>query len=179
MTTTKKSKLSLKINKISFFNIGDSSQKGQDYFDVIKRGVCVLHGQTDECILVKYKNNNTVETERLSYLEQDYWDLAAKFIIAENKFKASYDLIKGLILCADSEDEDGLYDYMQDNGGEVIFDSPTNDLENVGYFCIKQVTIDDFEYNNNKVIFKKKEMSLENLNGSLDDLSASLVYLKK
>ena len=31
-------------------------------------------------------------------------------------------------MCADNEDEDGLYDFMQENGGEVVFDSPNNEI---------------------------------------------------
>ena len=42
-------------------------------------------------------------------------------------------------MCADNEDEDGLYDFMQENGGEVVFDSPNNEINSdIGIFVIKQ-----------------------------------------
>jgi len=42
-------------------------------------------------------------------------------------------------MCADNEDEDGLYDFMQENGGEVVFDSPNKEINNdIGIFVIKQ-----------------------------------------
>ena len=43
-------------------------------------------------------------------------------------------------MCADNEDEDGLYDFMQENGGEVVFDSPNNEINSdIGIFVIKQI----------------------------------------
>ena len=43
-------------------------------------------------------------------------------------------------MCADNEDEDGLYDFIQENGGVVVFDSPNNEINsNIGIFVIKQI----------------------------------------
>ena len=52
----------MQINKVSFFNIGNSSFGGEDYFDAIKRGVAILCGK-DDYIILKYKNNGKVTSE--------------------------------------------------------------------------------------------------------------------
>ena len=56
-------------------------------------------------------------------------------------------------MSADQQDQDGLYDHCQSEGGEVIFGNPSESInEEVGIFCINQYVEGDFEYMENKII---------------------------
>lgn len=103
---------------------------------------------------------------------------AADHLISKHKFDTSQSFLSGLLQCADQQDQDGLYDHCQSEGGEVIFDSPSEPVnEEVGIFCINQYIEGDFEYMENKIKINNNSIEIKNLFGSLDDLSSSLVYL--
>ena len=170
----------MKINKISFFNIGSSSQGGQDYYDAIKPdGLIILY--SDECYFLGFYNNNnqSVDIKKMNY-DAEWWKIAADHLISKHKFDTSQSFLSGLLQCADQQDQDGLYDHCQSEGGEVIFDSPSEPVnEEVGIFCINQYIEGEFEYMENKIKISKDSIEIKDLFGSLDDLSSSLVYLNK
>jgi len=170
----------MKINKISFFNIGSSSQGGQDYYDAIKSdGLIILY--SDECYFLGFYNNNnqSVDIKKMNY-DAEWWKIAADHLISKHKFDTSQSFLSGLLQCADQQDQDGLYDHCQSEGGEVIFDSPSEPVnEEVGIFCINQYIEGEFEYMENKIKISKDSIEIKDLFGSLDDLSSSLVYLNK
>jgi len=73
-------------------------------------------------------------------LTKDWSKEVAEFLIKKNKYETSTEFLSGLLMCADNEDEDGLYDFMQENGGEVVFESPNNEINSdIGIFVIKQI----------------------------------------
>jgi len=185
----------MKISKISFFNIGSSFQGGQDYYDVIKPdGLIILY--SDECYFLGFYNNNnqSVDVKKMNY-DAEWWKIAADHLISKHKFDTSQSFLSGLLQCADQQDQDGLYDHCQSEGGEVIFDSPSEPVnEEVGIFCINQYIEGEFEYMENKIKINNRSTAMESLLGSkikiskdsieikdlfgsLDDLSSSLVYL--
>ena len=170
----------MKISKISFFNIGSSFHGGQDYYDAIKPdGLIILY--SDECYFLGFYNNNnqSVDIKKMNY-DAEWWKIAADHLISKHKFDTSQSFLSGLLQCADQQDQDGLYDHCQSEGGEVIFDSPSEPVnEEVGIFCINQYIEGEFEYKENKIKISKDSIEIKDLFGSLDDLSSSLVYLNK
>jgi hypothetical protein len=170
----------MKISKISFFNIGSSFHGGQDYYDAIKPdGLIILY--SDECYFLGFYNNNnqSVDIKKMNY-DAEWWKIAADHLISKHKFDTSQSFLSGLLQCADQQDQDGLYDHCQSEGGEVIFDSPSEPVnEEAGIFCINQYIEGEFEYMENKIKISKDSIEIKDLFGSLDDLSSSLVYLNK
>ena len=47
----------MKISRITYFNIGNSSEEGEDFFDVLKAGIAIFYGE-EEIALVKFQELN-------------------------------------------------------------------------------------------------------------------------
>ena len=128
------------ITNIVFYNTGNTfmNSTGEDYYDIITPGVAIL--SADDCTYILYYDGS--EVTKIDKKEEDLYDWSkevAKFLIKKNKYETSTEFLSGLLMCADNEDEDGLYDFMQENGGEVVFDSPNNEINSdIGIFVIKQ-----------------------------------------
>ena len=128
------------ITNIAFYNTGNTltNSTGDDYYDIITPGVAIL--SADDSTYILYYDGS--EVTKIDKKEEDLYDWSkevAKFLIKKNKYETSTEFLSGLLMCADNEDEDGLYDFMQENGGEVVFDSPNNEINSdIGIFVIKQ-----------------------------------------
>ena len=128
------------ITNIAFYNTGNTftNSAGEDYYDIITPGVAILSADNSTYILYYDRD----EVTKIDKKEEDLYDWSkevAKFLIKKNKYETSTEFLSGLLMCADNEDEDGLYDFMQENGGEVVFDSPNNEINSdIGIFVIKQ-----------------------------------------
>ena len=128
------------ITNIAFYNTGNTfmNSTGEDYYDIITPGVAIL--SADDCTYILYYDGSKVT--KIDKKEEELYDWSkevAKYLIKKNKYETSTEFLSGLLMCADNEDEDGLYDFMQENGGEVVFDSPNNEINSyIGIFVIKQ-----------------------------------------
>ena len=129
------------ITNIAFYNTGNTftNSTGEDYYDIITPGVAILSADNSTYIL--YYDGD--EVTKIDKKEEGFYDWSkevAEFLIKKNKYETSTEFLSGLLMCADNEDEDGLYDFMQENGGEVVFDSPNNEINSdTGIFVIKQI----------------------------------------
>ena len=129
------------ITNIAFYNTGNTfmNSSGDDYYDIITPGVAIL--SADESTYILYYDGSVVT--KIDKKEEGFYDWskeAAEFLIKKNKYETSTEFLSGLLMCADNEDEDGLYDFMQENGGEIVFDSPNNEINSdIGIFVIKQI----------------------------------------
>ena len=47
----------MNISRITYFNIGNSAEEGQDFFDVLKSGFAIFYGE-EEIALVKFHSLN-------------------------------------------------------------------------------------------------------------------------
>ena len=57
----------MKISRITYFNIGNSSEEGQDFFDVLKAGFAIFYGD-EKYALVKFQElNKSYDLEIKSY----------------------------------------------------------------------------------------------------------------
>ena len=128
------------ITNIVFYNTGNTfmNSTGEDYYDIITPGVAIL--SADDSTYILYYDGS--EVTKIDKKEEGFYDWSkevADFLIKKNKYETSKEFLSGLLMCADNEDEDGLYDFMQENGGEVVFDSPNNEINSdIGIFVIKQ-----------------------------------------
>ena len=129
------------ITNIAFYNTGNTltNSTGDDYYDIITPGVAIL--SADDSTYILYYDGS--EVTKIDKKEEGYYDWSkevAEFLIKKNKYETSKEFLSGLLMCADNEDEDGLYDFIQENGGEVVFDSPNNEINSdIGIFIIKQI----------------------------------------
>ena len=129
------------ITNIAFYNTGNTftNSTGDDYYDIITPGVAIL--SADDSTYILYYDGS--EVTKIDKKEEGYYDWSkevAEFLINKNKYETSKEFLSGLLMCADNEDEDGLYDFLQENGGEVVFDSPNNEINSdIGIFVIKQI----------------------------------------
>ena len=129
------------ITNIAFYNTGNTfmNSTGEDYYDIITPGVAIL--SADDCTYILYYDGSKVT--KIDKKEEELYDWSkevAKYLIKKNKYETSTEFLSGLLMCADNEDEDGLYDFIQKNGGEVVFDSPNNEINSdIGIFVIKQI----------------------------------------
>ncbi len=167
----------MKIYKISFFNIGNAFQGGNDYFDAIKPGLILLYSDKNY-FLGFYNNNQSVDIQKLNY-DTEWWKIAADHLISKHNFDTSQSFLSGLIQCADEQDQDGLYEHCKSEGAEVVFGNPNESInEEVGIFCINQYIEGKFEYTENKIKINNNSFEIKDIFGNLDDLNANLVYLK-
>ena len=129
------------ITNIAFYNTGNTfmNSTGEDYYDIITPGVAILSADNSTYILYYDRD----EVTKIDKKEEGFYDWSkevAEFLIKKNKYETSAKFLSGLLMCADNEDEDGLYDFMQENGGEVVFDYPNNEINSdIGIFVIKQI----------------------------------------
>ena len=66
----------MKISRITYFNIGNSSEEGEDFFDVLKAGIAIFYGE-EEIALVKFQElNKSYKLEIKSY-DYEWWEEAA------------------------------------------------------------------------------------------------------
>ena len=168
----------MKINQISFYNIGNSNEPGSDFFDVLKPGVSVFYGESSY-VLIKYyfrkKNYDLIENN----YDINWWDLCSDHIINSNDFIIQKDLLSGLLQASCEEDEDALYEFSKKNSLSVKFDTDVNQkLRNVGFFCIKQTDFGEYEYVNKKLFKQNKETNILDLFGIIDEYESLLVYLE-
>ena len=127
------------INRISFFNLGNTfvNSEGSDYYEIIHPGIAVMLGNDNNFILY-YSEGNVSKIETMDAIE-DWYETVARYFIKKYNLETKAEFLSGLLACADNEDEDGLYDHMQETGGQVMFDSPNNEIDpNIGLFIVKQ-----------------------------------------
>ena len=128
------------ITNIAFYNTGNTfmNSVGEDYYDIITPGVAILSADNSTYILF-YDGDEVTKIDKKEEGLYDWSKEVAEFLIKKNKYETSKEFLSGLLMCADNEDEDGLYDFMQENGGEVVFDYPNNEINSdIGIFVIKQ-----------------------------------------
>ena len=127
------------INRISFFNLGNTfvNSEGNDYYEIINPGIAVMLGNDNNFILY-YSEGSVSKIETMSAIEE-WYEAVATYFIEKYNLETKIEFLSGLLACADNEDEDGLYDHMQETGGQVMFDSPNNEIDpNIGLFIVKQ-----------------------------------------
>ena len=128
------------ITNIAFYNTGNTfmNSTGEDYYDIISPGVAILSAD-DSTYILYYDKYKVTKIDKKKEGLYDWSKEVAEFLIKKNKYETSAEFLSGLLMCADNEDEDGLYDFMQESGGEVVFDSPNNEINSdIGIFVIKQ-----------------------------------------
>ena len=127
------------INRISFFNLGDTFLKsdGDDYYDIIKPGIAVMCGENHNYICY-YDKSKVVKIQKM-LLTDEWYESAGKYLIETRKIEIDSKFISGLLNCADNEDEDGLYEYLEEMEEQVVFTSPNNKIDaEIGIFIVKQ-----------------------------------------
>tara|TARA_A100001011_G_C14275083_1_gene828807 strand:- start:1112 stop:1618 length:507 start_codon:yes stop_codon:yes gene_type:complete len=166
----------MKINQISFFNIGVSKKKQQDFYDVLKPGIAVLSGDY-EYALIKFTNENDLSEIKIFNHNLDWWDLATNHLIKINKFKVNKKFLSGLLQCADQEDQDGLYEFANNKNKFVKFEkNSNNNSKNIDLFCIKQSIEDNFSFYDNYLIKDGKKINIKKIFGSFDKYESLIVY---
>ena len=95
-------------------------------------------------------------------------------VLEKAGFKFDKELIEGLLICADDEDEDGLYDYCEAEGGEVVFGAET-DLDTdypgcLGVICSYATDLSiDVDGKSAKLDDMDQPVNLDNLLGYYDE----------
>jgi len=166
----------MKISRITYFNIGNSSEEGQDFFDVLKAGFAIFYGD-EKYALVKFQELNKSYNLEIKSYEDEWWEEAAKHVMEVNKFDSSINFLAGLIKSTDQEDNDGMLDFNNEDV-ELIFDHEVNkDLFDVGLFCMKQEVKDSFILENDKIIFNGEKINILDLFGSIDEYQSLITYI--
>ena len=166
----------MKISRITYFNIGNSSEEGQDFFDVLKAGFAIFYGD-EKYALVKFQELNKSYDLEIKPYEDEWWKEAAKHVMEVNKFDSSINFLAGLIKSTDQEDNDGMLDFNNEDV-ELIFDHEVNkDLFDVGLFCMKQEVKDSFILENDKVILNGEKINILDLFGSIDEYQTLMTYI--
>ena len=100
----------MNISRITYFNIGNSADEGQDFFDVLKAGFAIFYGE-EEIALVKFQSLNKSFKLEIKPDDYEWWEDAAKHVMEVNKFDTSINFLAGLIKSTDQEDNDGMIDF--------------------------------------------------------------------
>ena len=166
----------MKISRITYFNIGNSSEEGQDFFDVLKAGFAIFYGE-DKYALVKFQELNKSYNLEIKSYDEEWWEEAAKHVMEVNKFDSSVNFLAGLIKSSDQEDNDGMLDFNNEDI-ELTFDSDVNkELFDVGLFCMKQEVKNNFVLENDKIILNGEKINILDLFGSIDEYQSLLTYI--
>ena len=86
----------MNISRITYFNIGNSADEGQDFFDVLKPGFAIFYGE-EEIALVKFHSLNKSYKLEIKPEDYEWWEDAAKHIMEVNKLDTSINFLAGLI----------------------------------------------------------------------------------
>ena len=174
----------MKISRITYFNIGNSSEEGQDFFDVLKAGFAIFYGE-EEIALVKFQELNKSYKLEIKPYDYEWWEDAAKHVMEVNKFDSSINFLAGLIKSTDQEDNDGMLDFNNEDI-ELTFDydNINSELFDVGLFCMRQEVkvrnfpnLDSFILENDKIILGKEKMNILDLFGSIDEYDSVMTYI--
>ena len=166
----------MKISRITYFNIGNSSEEGQDFFDVLKAGFAIFYGE-DEIALVKFQELNKSYKLEIKPYDYEWWEDAAKHVMEVNKFDSSINFLAGLIKSTDQEDNDGMLDFKNEDI-KLTFDYDINkELFDVGLFCMKQEVKNSFILENDKVILGDEKINILDLFGSIDEYESLMAYI--
>ena len=174
----------MKISRITYFNVGNSSEDGQDFFDVLKAGFAIFYGE-EEIALVKFQELNKSYKLEIKPYDYEWWEDAAKHVMEVNKFDTSINFLAGLIKSTDQEDNDGMIDFNNEDI-ELTFDydNINSELFDVGLFCMKQEAkiknfpnIDSFILENDKMIIGKDKINILDLFGSINEYDSVMTYI--
>lgn len=169
----------MKISRITYFNIGNSSEEGQDFFDVLKAGFAIFYGE-EEIALVKFQDLNKSYKLEIKPYDYEWWEDAAKHVMEVNKFDSSINFLAGLIKSTDQEDNDGMLDFNNEDI-ELTFDydNINSELFDVGLFCMKQEVKDSFILENDKIILGGEKINILDLFGSIDEYDTVMTYINQ
>lgn len=170
------------IDRISFFNHGKFVRDSDDYFDALETGVVILFGEENNYIGYYKLNSDTPEIEKIEKIDafDDWIKPVSKFL--KKSFKINDELLlESLFKSADEEDEDGFYHYIEENGGEVVFENPNSEIdENANIYMVKQMTEGEYSTDGKKINIGSDIIDLKNLSsGHFDDNSEIVVYWHK
>ena len=174
----------MKISRITYFNVGNSSEDGQDFFDVLKAGFAIFYGE-EKIALVKFQELNKSYKLEIKPYDYEWWEDAAKHVMEVNKLDTSINFLAGLIKSTDQEDNDGMLDFNNEDI-ELTFDydNINSELFDVGLFCMKQETkiknfpnIDSFILENDKMIIGKDKINILDLFGSINEYDSVMTYI--
>jgi len=174
----------MNISRITYFNIGNSADEGQDFFDVLKAGFAIFYGE-EEIALVTFQSLNKSYKLEIKPDDYEWWEDAAKHVMEVNKFDTSINFLAGLIKSTDQEDNDGMIDFNNEDI-ELVFDydNVNSELFDVGLFCMKQEAKvrnfpnqDRLILENDKIILGKDKINILDLFGSIDEYDSLIAYV--
>ena len=174
----------MKISRVTYFNIGNSSEEGEDFFDVLKAGFAIFYGE-EEIALVKFQELNKSYKLEIKPYDYEWYEDAAKHVMEVNKLDTSINFLAGLIKSTDQEDNDGMLDFNNEDI-ELTFDydNINSKLFDVGLFCMKQEAkvrnfpnLDSFILENDKIILGKEKINILDLFGSIDEYDSLMTYI--
>ena len=174
----------MKISRITYFNIGNSSEEGQDFFDVLKAGFAIFYGE-EEIALVKFQELNKSYKLEIKPYDYEWWEDAAKHVMEVNKFDSSINFLAGLIKSTAQEDNDGMLGFNnEDIELNFDYDNVNSELFDVGLFCMKQEDkVRNFPnqnkliLENDKIVLGKEKINILDLFGSIDEYDSVMTYI--
>ena len=174
----------MNISRITYFNIGNSADEGQDFFDVLKPGFAIFYGE-EEIALVKFQSLNKSYKLEIKPDDYEWWEDAAKHVMEVNKFDTSINFLAGLIKSTDQEDNDGMIDFNNEDIQLTFgYDNVNSELFDVGLFCMKQeAKVRNFPkqnkliLENDKIILGKDKINILDLFGSIDEYDSLMAYV--
>lgn len=166
----------MNINQISFFNIGISKKKHQDFYDVLIPGVLILNSD-DKYLFVEFIDEINFNKIKIFDYSSDWWNLAANYLMITNKHIANKKYLSGLLQCADQEDQDGLFEFANNKKEYVKFErNIINNFKKIDLFCIKQSIEDDFYFEGDRLIKNSIKINIKDIFGSFDNYETLIVY---
>lgn len=169
------------IDRISFFNIGQVKEIDEsDYFDNLMPGVAVLFGEENNFICLYQTDTQHPKVEKVQKVDAfDDWESIVSLFFVEN-YNVGEALAHSLIKSADEEDEDGFYEYLENHGGEVVFDNPNDTIsEKIEFFMVKQMQEGEFETNGSFISIGSDQVQLTDLSsGDFSENHEVVVFWK-
>lgn len=160
------------IHKVMFLNVGECDEhSGTDFFDHLFPGLAVLYLEGKVLLCHYPQKRNQTDIERIDTIQNlvTWKDAAAQIFSAQVK-SADQKYLRSLIECIEDEDEDGLYEHLQQHGGEVVFENPNAEVEScVTTFIVKQEAHGDFSTDGNEFRYGGEKIPLVELNSGLFD----------
>lgn len=177
-----------------FMNIGFGIiiEDTEDLWDclVTPGGVTILSTDNDEEYLVIAAGKIQKEFDDIN----EAYEFCAEFIVSSGEMKLSKEVIVGMITSAVDEDEDGMYEIMKNEGGEILLSQTVyiqnlleqaeeeglnnTDLYNKSFCLIQYTDQEDIKISGQNLSVNGESVDIEDLFGSLDSLSEKVcVYV--
>lgn len=156
-------------------NFGIVNEENDDLFEcLINPSVNILIDESWENYNVQINDN--IEVKSFQNID-DVYNYYAEFLINNKILNYNKLTLTGLLKSAKDEDEDGMHDILQEEGGELHFTRDSeidSNFKDALFAIVQSSTIECSLKDDNSVEYDDENLNINELFGYIDDLDSSI-----